>query len=324
MGPKIMTGTFIFLSICTLGVVFAGIKALLSPYRKLETIWVTLFAEISSFALILTLGIIFFLSQDSVRFFALVPLSDFFFGLEWKPNSNLYGMIPLMLGTLLITGIGAIIAVPLGLFIAIYTAFYASAHTRYILKPLVELLAGIPSIVYGFFALVTVAPAVNAFGEKLGLEIPTESALAVGLVMGIMMLPYMASLSDDALVSVPKELKENSYALGATESETIKRVALPAAFPGLVTAFLLAVSRAIGETMLVVMAAGLTAQLTINPLKSVTTITVQIVSALTGDQEFDRADTLAAFALGLTLFLLTFLINFIALFYSRQYRKKYG
>jgi phosphate transport system permease protein len=319
-----MTSSTVLLGLIGLGVGIAIFRALLHPYRKLETVWVTLFAEVSSFALILTLGIIFFLSQDSIRFFSMVPASEFFFGLDWKPTLNLYGMLPLLVGTLLITAIGAVIAVPIGLFIAIYTAFYASAHTRYILKPLIELLAGIPSIVYGFFALVTVAPAVHLFGEKFGIEIPTESALAVGLVMGIMMLPYMASLSDDALVSIPNELKMNSYALGATDSETIKRVALPAAIPGLVTAFLLAVSRAIGETMLVVMAAGLTARMTVNPLQSVTTITVQIVSALTGDQEFDRPETLSAFALGLTLFILTFLINLVALFYSNQYRRKYG
>jgi phosphate transport system permease protein len=319
-----MTGSIIVLIIVIVGLLIAVIRSLWNPYRKLETILVTLFAEISCFALLLTLGIIFFLTQDSIRFFKLVPAWDFFFGIDWKPSLNLYGMIPLLLGTLLITTIGAIIAVPIGLFIAIYTAFYAPAHSRYILKPLVELLAGIPSIVYGFFALVTVAPAVHLFGEKLGIDISTESALAVGLVMGVMMLPYMASLSDDALVSIPKELKENSYAMGATIAETIKRVALPAAFPGLVTAFLLAVSRAIGETMLVVMAAGVTARMTINPLQSVTTITVQIVSLLTGDQEFDRAETLSAFALGLTLFILTFLINLVALFYSYKYRRKYG
>lgn len=319
-----MTSVLIFLTICIVGLVIAVIKALWSPYRKVETIWVTLFAEISGFALLLTLGIIFFLSQDSIRFFQLIPLPDFFLGLDWKPTLNLYGMVPLLLGTLLITAIGAFIAVPLGLFIAIYTAFYASAHARYIFKPLVELLAGIPSIVFGFFALVTVAPAIHLFGEKIGIDIPTESALAVGLVMGVMMLPYMASLSDDALTAIPKELKENSYALGATDSETIKRVALPAAVSGLVTAFLLSVSRAIGETMLVVMAAGLTAKMSINPLQSVTTITVQIVALLTGDQEFDRAETLSAFALGLCLFILTFLINFIALFYSQRYRRKYG
>lgn len=319
-----MNASALFLIIVFVAFLIAILNALRSPYRKLETIWVTLFAELSSVALVLTLGIIFFLSQDSIRFFKLVHMSDFFLGFDWKPTANQYGMVPLLLGTLLITIIGALIAVPIGLFIAIYTAFYASAHARYVLKPLVELLAGIPSIVYGFFALVTVAPAVHVFGEKIGIDIPTESALAVGLVMGVMMLPYMASLSDDALTTIPKELKENSYALGATHAETIKRVALPAAFPGLVTAFLLAVSRAIGETMLVVMAAGLTARMSINPLQSVTTITVQIVSMLTGDQEFDRAETLSAFALGLTLFLLTFLINMIALFYSKQYRRKYG
>jgi phosphate transport system permease protein len=319
-----VTGSIVLFSLCGIGVAAAILKALRSPYRKLETMWVTFFAELSSVALLVTLSIIYFLSQDSFLFFKLIPVSDFLFSLHWNPTVNLYGMIPLLLGTLLITSIGAIIAAPLGLFIAIYTAFYAPAHTRYILKPLVELLAGIPSIVYGFFALITVAPAIHLFGEKIGLEISTENALAVGLVMGIMMLPYMAALSDDALVAVSKELRENSYALGATDSETIKRVILPAAFPGLVTAFLLAVSRAIGETMLVVMAAGLTARMTLNPLESVTTITVQIVSLLTGDQEFDRAETLSAFALGLTLFILTFLINLIALFYSRQYRRKYG
>jgi phosphate transport system permease protein len=318
-----MNELFVFI-IIALALILAGLKNLMRPYRRLEGFAITLFAEVTAVSLLITFGIIYFLSKDSVNFFNWVSIQNFLLGTKWKPMLGYYGFLPLLLGTLLITTIGACLAVPLGVFIAIYTAFYASPHTRLILKPSIELLAGIPSIIYGFFALVTVAPGLYYLGSQVGLHISTESALAVGLVMGVMMLPYMASLADDALRAVPLALKENSYALGATEAETIKKVLLPAALPGLVTAFLLSISRAIGETMLVVMAAGLMANLTMNPLESVTTITVQIVSLLTGDQEFDRPETLSAFALGLALFVITFFINLLALLYSRRYRKKYG
>lgn len=283
-------------------------------------------------AILMTLGILISLLSETVRFFTWVPFLDFLSGTTWSPQTTFgpedsigeFGVLPLFSGTLLITGIAMIVALPVGLFIAIYTSEYASSRTRDLIKPIVEMLAGIPTIVYGFFAIVAVAPLLHTVGQGLNIEISSESALGVGLVMGVMILPFISSFSDDALRSVPFELRENSYALGATSSETIKKVVLPAAMPGIVAGVLLAVSRAIGETMLVVMAAGLTANFTANPLKSVTTLTVQIVTLLTGDQEFNSPKTLSAFALGLSLFIITLILNMIASRVVQRYRKKYG
>jgi phosphate transport system permease protein len=238
-------------------------------------------------------------------------------------SAGTFGAVPLFAGTLLITAIAMVVAVPIGLMSAIYLSEYAPRRTRDILKPALEILAGIPTVVYGFFAALTVAPAIRGWGEAIGLDVASESALAAGLVMGVMIIPFVSSLSDDVINAVPQTLRDGSYALGATQSETVRLVIVPAAFPGIVGGVLLAVSRAIGETMIVVMAAGLAANLTINPLEAVTTVTVQIVTLLVGDQEFDSAKTLAAFALGLSLFCITLVLNIIALKIVRKYREKY-
>ena len=231
--------------------------------------------------------------------------------------------MPLFVGTLLISLIAMIVAVPFGLMSAIYLAEYASRRVRNVVKPLLEILAGIPTVVYGFFAALTVAPALRRLGGELGLSVSSESALAAGAVMGVMIIPFVSSLSDDVITAVPQSMRDGSYGLGATRSETVRKVVIPAALPGIVGGVLLAVSRAIGETMIVVMAAGLAANMTANPLEAVTTVTVQIVTLLTGDQEFDSAKTLAAFALGLMLFVVTLCLNVIALHVVRRYREQY-
>ena len=285
-------------------------------------------------AVVITLSIFIMLVTESLSFFRRVPITEFLLGTHWSPPTTLhdrpeaiighYGVLPLLSGTLLITIIALTIAIPLGLLIAIYTAEYASPLKRRIIKPIIEILAGVPTIIYGFFALIVVAPLLYQLGHWLHVRIASESALCAGVVMGIMIIPFISSLSDEALSSVPRSLRENAWALGATSAETILKVVIPAAFPGIASAVLLAFSRAIGETMLVVMAAGLTAHLTCNPLESVTTITVQIVSLLTGDQEFNSSKTLSAFALGLLLFLCTLILNIIALRIVRWHREKYG
>jgi phosphate transport system permease protein len=290
-------------------------------------------AASSLIAILATVGIVFSLVFEAVRFFDRVPLGDFLFGLAWSPqtairadqigSSGAFGAVPVFAGTLLITAIAMTVAVPIGLLSAIYLSEYAGARARATLKPALEILAGIPTVVYGFFAALTVGPAIRALGERLGLDVASESALAAGLVMGVMIIPFVSSLSDDVINAVPQSLREGSLGLGATPSETIRRVVLPAALPGIVGAVLLAVSRAIGETMIVVMAAGLAANLTLNPLEAVTTVTVQIVTLLVGDQEFDSAKTLSAFALGLMLFLVTLALNVVALRVVRRYREQY-
>jgi phosphate transport system permease protein len=289
----------------------------------------------SLIAILTTLGILLSLMFESLRFFRLYPLHSFVFGLEWSPqtairadqagSSGAFGAIPLMWGTFFIGAIIAmVVAVPLGLMSAIYLTQYAHPTVRAWLKPILEILAGVPTVVYGYFAALTVAPAVRDLGLSLGISsASSESALAAGLVMGIMIIPFISSMADDSIAAVPQAMRDGSLAMGATRSETIRRVVLPAALPGVIGGVLLAVSRAIGETMIVVMAAGLAANLTANPFASVTTVTVQIVQLLTGDQEFDSAKTLAAFALGLALFLITLLLNLIALHVVRRYREQY-
>jgi len=242
---------------------------------------------------------------------------------EQVGSSGAFGAVPVFLGTMLISAIAMMVAVPIGLMSAIYLSEYANKRFRDIAKPLMEILAGIPTVVYGFFAALTVAPLIRNSGAVLGLDISSESALAAGLVMGIMIIPFVSSLSDDVINAVPQSLRDGAYGLGATKSETIRQVVIPAALPGIVGSILLAVSRAIGETMIVVMAAGLAANLTLNPLKTVTTVTVQIVTLLVGDQEFDSPKTMAAFALGLILFLVTLCLNVIALHVVRKYREQY-
>ena len=292
----------------------------------------TLFTS-SLLAILVTIGIVLSLVFEAWRFFQRVSATEFLFGLDWSPqtalradqigSSGAFGAVPVFAGTLLITVIAMAVAVPVGLLAAVYLAEYAAPRIRAVVKPLLEILAGIPTVVYGFFAALTVAPLVRGLGESAGLDVASESALAAGTVMGVMIIPFVSSLSDDVITAVPQSLREGSLGLGATHSETIRRVILPAALPGIVGACLLAVSRAIGETMIVVMAAGLAANLTANPLEAVTTVTVQIVTLLVGDQEFDSAKTLAAFALGLVLFLVTLALNVIALRIVRKYREQY-
>ncbi len=287
----------------------------------------------SCIAILTTIGIVLSVLYEALRFFKARPITDFLFGLKWSPqmairadqvgSSGAFGAIPVFLGTLLISTIAMLVAVPIGLMSAIYLAEYANRRFRDVAKPLLEILAGIPTVVYGFFAAITVAPFIRNTGSVIGLDVSSESALAAGLVMGIMIIPFVSSLSDDVINAVPQALRDGAYSLGATQSETIKQVVLPAALPGIVGSVLLAVSRAIGETMIVVMAAGLAANLTVNPFKTVTTVTVQIVTLLVGDQEFDSPKTLAAFALGLVLFIVTLFLNVIALNVVRKYREQY-
>jgi phosphate transport system permease protein len=321
--------------------IFAWIR--INPAQKarlqVETAFKLILLACSMIAIFTTVGIVFSVIFESLRFFQSVPVFDFLFGLHWSPqmairadqvgSSGAFGAIPLFAGTMLISVIALIVAVPTGLMAAIYLSEYASARVRSMVKPLLEVLAGIPTVVYGFFAALTVAPFIRDSGawtfEFLGLQmaISSESALAAGLVMGVMIIPFVSSLSDDVINAVPQSLRDGSFGLGATQSETIKQVVIPAALPGIVGGVLLAASRAIGETMIVVMAAGLAANLTANPLESVTTVTVQIVTLLVGDQEFDSPKTLAAFALGLMLFVVTLALNYFALHVVKKYREQY-
>ncbi len=301
--------------------------------NRVERLLLGLLLISSTIAILCTVGIILSVLFESVRFFKMVPLTDFLFGLQWSPqiairadqvgSSGAFGAIPLFTGTLLISLIAMLVAAPIGLMAAIYLSEYASQRLRTYAKPLLEILAGIPTVVYGFFAALTVAPMIRNSATSFGVDASSESALAAGLVMGIMLIPFISSLSDDVINAVPQALRDASYGLGATRSETILQVVIPAALPGIVGSLLLAASRAIGETMIVVMAAGLSANLTANPLDSVTTVTVQIVTLLVGDQEFDSPKTLAAFALGLLLFLITLLLNVVALHVVRKYREAY-
>ena len=284
-------------------------------------------------AIFTTLGIVLSVLFESIQFFRSVPIYDFVFGLDWSPqtairedqvgSSGSFGAVPLFVGTLLVSAVAMVIAVPVGLMSAIYLAEYASKNVRNFAKPALEVLAGIPSVVYGFFAALTVAPFLRDLGNSFGVSVSSESALAAGGVMGIMIIPFISSLADDVITAVPQSMRDGSLAMGATQSETIRRVVIPAALPGIVGGIMLAVSRAIGETMIVVMAAGMAANLTANPLDSVTTVTVQIVTLLTGDQEFDSPKTLAAFALGLMLFMVTLMLNIFALHIVKKYREQY-
>ena len=280
-------------------------------------------------AILTTVGIIGSLLFESARFFSLVNPAQFLFGTEWAPattaEAGSFGSVPLFWGTVFIGAIIAMaVAIPLGLMSAIWLTQYAAPKVRSVLKPVLEILAGVPTVVYGYFAALTVAPLVRDPGLSLGIGgASSESALAAGLVMGVMIIPFVSSMADDSIAAVPQAMRDGSLALGATRSETIRRVILPAALPGVVGGVLLAVSRAIGETMIVVMAAGLAANMTANPFGSVTTVTAQIVQLLTGDQEFDSPKTLAAFALGLALFFITLALNVVALTVVRRYREAY-
>ncbi len=310
-----------------------GIRADLRARNRVEAVIRAFLIASSTIAIFTTLGIVLSVLFESIRFFQQVPVSDFLFGLKWSPQvairadqvggSGAFGAVPLFTGTLLISGIAMAVAVPIGLMSAIYLSEYADRRFRTVAKPVLEVLAGIPTVVYGFFAALIVAPVIRDTGAAVGLSISSESALAAGLVMGIMIIPFVSSLADDVINAVPQALRDGSYGIGATKSETIRQVVIPAALPGIVGGVLLAVSRAIGETMIVVMAAGLAANLTANPFEAVTTVTVQIVTLLVGDQEFDSPKTLAAFALGLVLFAVTLVLNIIALHIVRKYREQY-
>jgi phosphate transport system permease protein len=323
-----------------LGVGAAGLAwayAQLSPlYRarnRFETVVRWFLVACSAVAVLTTVGIVFSVMFETLRFFARYPFWDFLFGLQWSPQtairedqvgqSGAFGAVPLFAGTTLIMLIAMLVAGPIGLFAAIFMAEYASPRLRSMAKPVLEILAGVPTVVFGFFAALTVAPLIRDLGESIGLNVASESALAAGLVMGVMIIPFVSSLSDDVINAVPQSLRDGSYGMGATKAETIKKVVLPAALPGIVSAFMLAISRAVGETMIVVMAAGLSGNLTFNPLEAVTTVTVQIKTLLVGDQEFDSAKTLSAFALGFVLFFFTLALNIIALRVVRRYREQY-
>jgi phosphate transport system permease protein len=290
-----------------------------------ERLTLSILLACSAIAILTTVGIVLSVLFETGRFFREVSIFEFFFGTTWAPTANppKFGFVPLLAGTLLIMVIAMCVAGPLGLLSAIYMAEYASPKARAFFKPVLEMLTGIPTVVLGFFAALTVAPLIRRAGEALGLGVASESALAAGIVMGMMLIPVISSLSDDVINAVPQSLRDGSYAMGATKSETIRKVILPSALPGIVSAFILAISRALGETMIVVMAAGLAANLTANPLASVTTITVQIAMLLVGDHEFDSAKTLAAFALGFVLFIFTLILNFVALRVVQKYKEQY-
>ena len=329
----LLTALIVILSLS--GVAFALTRFLTRVHarKRVEAIVKLALLACSAVAIVTTVGIVLSVLFEAIRFFDSVSIIEFVFGTEWSPQtairedqvgaSGAFGAVPLFVGTVLISLIAMLIAVPVGLLTAIYLSEYATPKFRSSAKPALEILAGIPTVVYGFFAALTVAPFIRNLGESVGLSVASESALAAGIVMGVMIIPFVSSLSDDVINAVPQAMRDGSLALGATRSETIKQVVIPAALPGIVGGVLLAASRAIGETMIVVMAAGLAANLTVNPLEAVTTVTVQIVTLLTGDQEFDSPKTLAAFALGLMLFVSTLVLNVIALHIVRKYREQY-
>jgi phosphate transport system permease protein len=326
------TGVAAFLALFGFFIAFLRMSPNLRARNFVERIVVAALMAGSSVAILTTAGIVLSVLFESIDFFKSVSIIDFLTGTVWDPRfagagggatEGQFGLVPLLWGTLYISIVALIVAVPIGLLAAIYMSEYAHPNVRGAVKPLLEMLAGIPTIVYGFFAVITVGPFLNFIGSEAGLVIQPTSVLTAGLVMGIMIIPFVSSLSDDIISAVPRALREGSYGLGATQSETIKRVVLPAALPGIVGAILLAASRAIGETMIVVLAAGIAANLTLNPFESVTTMTVKIVSQLTGDLEFNTPQTLVAFALGLTLFVLTLGLNVYALYIVRKYREQY-
>ncbi|KQW79580.1 phosphate ABC transporter permease subunit PstC [Brevundimonas sp. Root1279] len=323
--------------------VFSRIRPDLRARNRVES-WIIggLFA-CSAVAILTTIGIVASIVFDAMRFFSYVPVTEFLFGLHWSPqaqgaSSGAFGAVPLFVGTFLIMAIAMAVAAPIGLFSAIYLSEYAGPGFRATVKPVLEILAGVPTVVYGFFAALTVGPAFRSFFNTIGswlvggpldgvgqylMLVQNQMALVAGAVMGIMLIPFVSSLSDDIINAVPQSLRDGSYAMGATKSETVKRVLLPAALPGVAGAMLLAMSRAIGETMIVVMAAGGAANLTLDPLQPVTTVTYQIVNLLTGDLAFNTPQTLSAFGLGLTLFLVTLMLNIVAQRIVQTYRQQY-
>ncbi|MBT8361521.1 MAG: phosphate ABC transporter permease subunit PstC [Deltaproteobacteria bacterium] len=330
---SIVTAVVCALMIFFAAVTYKSISAKLRARNLVETVIKAILLLCSAVAIFTTLGIVLSVLFEAIRFFQVIPLQEFLFGLTWSPqmairadqvgSSGAFGAVPVFAGTFMIAAIAMLVAIPIGLLSAIYLSEFANRKFRTIVKPMLEILAGIPTVVYGFFAALTVAPLIRNTGGFFGLSVASESAMAAGLVMGIMIIPFVSSLSDDVIHAVPQALRDGSYGLGATKFETVRYVIFPAALPGIVGGILLAVSRAVGETMIVVMAAGLAANLTANPFQAVTTVTVQIVTLLVGDQEFDSPKTLAAFALGLVLFVFTLILNFIALRVVRKYREQY-
>ncbi|MBF9042090.1 phosphate ABC transporter permease subunit PstC [Rhodobacterales bacterium HKCCE4037] len=326
-GSTMMLIVVFLLAFAGLAYAYARTHKDLRARNRVEYAVLAILMGASTLAILTTVGIVLSMLWDTRNFFQLYPWQDFFFGLEWRPSfegdSDL-GLIPLLWGTLYISFIALLVAVPIGLFAAIYMAEYASRRVRSVAKPLIEVLAGIPTIVYGLFALITVGPLLrDYFAQPLGLGDSSSSVMTAGIVMGIMLIPFVSSLSDDIINSVPQSLRDGSYGLGATQSETVKQVILPAALPGIVGAVLLAASRAIGETMIVVLGAGAAARLDLNPFEAMTTVTVKIVGQLTGDTDFSSPEALVAFALGLTLFVITLGLNIFALYIVRKYREQY-
>ncbi len=339
MGSWSIVGVGLALALGPLALILSRIDRLFRARNLFERFILVVLILCALIAILTTIGIVFSVVTETWRFFfdpnirGKPTVSEFLFGTDWNPQAAMradqgdiqtaYGFVPLLVGTLLITFIAMLIAGPIGLFAAIYMAEYASPRFGSFAKPLLEILAGIPTVVLGFFAALSLAPWIREAGQAMGLNVASESALAAGIVMGMMIIPFVSSLSDDVINAVPQSMRDGSLAMGATPSETVRRVVLPAALPGIVSAFMLAISRAVGETMIVVMAAGLAANLTFNPLEAVTTFTVQIKTILVGDQEFDSAKTLSAFALGLVLFFFTLTLNVIALEIVKRYREQY-
>ncbi|HQF29896.1 MAG TPA: phosphate ABC transporter permease subunit PstC [Hyphomicrobiales bacterium] len=327
------TALVLLVSVVGLGLALLRIRPAQRARNSVETVIRGVLLSASMVAILTTVGIVFSMLFEALHFFSIVSPINFFFGTVWDPRfaaagsegtAGQFGFLPLAWGTLYISTIALLIAVPIGLFAAIYMAEYATAQVRAVAKPLLEVLAGIPTIVYGFFALVTVGPMIRDWiAIPLGLGSSGNNVMTAGVVMGIMIIPFVSSLSDDIITAVPNAMRDGSLGLGATKSETIKRVVLPAALPGIVGSVLLAASRAIGETMIVVLAAGVATNISANPFQEMTTITVKIVSQLTGDLEFTSPQTLVAFALGITLFTVTLGLNILALHIVRKYREQY-
>ncbi len=331
-GIASMAKAVVVLALAVLGLLYA--KSRYSPELRarnhVERVVSFLLALCSGIAILTTIGIVVSMLGETMRFFDFVSPIDFFFGTTWNPGFSTtgnstgdFGLLPLLWGTLMISFIALAVAIPVGLMAAIYLAEYASPRARSIVKPTIEVLAGIPTIVYGVFAMMVIGPVFSQMGALVGIDIRATSALTAGVVMGIMIIPFVSSLSDDIITQVPRTMRDGSLGLGATKSETIRQVVLPAALPGIVGAFLLAASRAIGETMIVVLAAGNSPVLHANPFEAVSTVTVSIVNALTGDSDFASPQSLVAFALGITLFAITLVLNVIALFIVRRYREQY-
>lgn len=322
----------VVICVAMVGLIFAQ-RRISQKYRArnhVEKVIRMSLAVCSGVAILTTIGIVMSMLSEALHFFHFVSPSTFFFGTEWNPGFSTtgsvegsYGLLPLLWGTLMVSAIALLVSIPVGLMIAIYLAEYASPRLRAWAKPSIEILAGIPTIVYGVFALMVVGPFFKYLGTSIGVDINATSALTAGFVMGVMIIPFVSSLSDDIITQVPRTLRDGSLGLGATQSETIRQVVLPAALPGIVGAFLLATSRAIGETMIVVLAAGNSPLLQVNPLEAVSTVTVTIVNQLTGDTDFASPQALVAFALGLTLFIITLCLNVVALYIVRKYREQY-